>query len=300
MAYIIENANLLKESRLEQMSFLIKDERIHSVRTSFKRFSYIRVHADAYIMTPPHIVFSPDIPSEPTIQKMKQFFIDSFINRGCTMFLTYATVDKEYLFQSAFKEMKKKLLNSPIDYTIGVKIPLHLLTPSLIRKCKKEKIPAIFIEIDAESSLEYVPWGWIREAMFPYNSPLIPIFTDEKVRQRKRTQNQWTSILKSEKIPFIDQELNMDEPISLLNLYKLGIIPQKMGIHQGGEVSYNFYLKNDAADHIEERDLYQNSNQQLIITVHKGTVIRAGADIIFRPGFGEHVIINTPSFFLLA
>lgn len=300
MAYIIENASLIKNSGLEQTSFLIKDERFHSVRTSFKRFSYMRLNANAYIMTPSHILFCPEIPSNTTFQRRKKFFIDSFINKGCTMFLTYAKVDKEYLLQSSLKEMKKQLLNSPVDYSIGIRIPLHLLTPSLIRKCKKLKIPAIFIDIDEDAAtLDTLPWGWIREAMFPYNSPLIPIFTAEKPRQQKIAQSNWTSILTKEKIPFIEKELSTDEPISLVNLCKLGIYPKKVGIYQGGEVSYNFYVKDELGSSLNNRELFKEFQQQLLITVHKGIVIRAGSEIVFRPGFGEHVIIDTPSFFTI-
>lgn len=298
MAYIIENASLIKNSSLEQTSLLIKDERFHSVRTTFKRFSYMRLNADAYIMTPPHIVFCPEIPNSTTFQERKQFFIDTFINKGCTLFLTYAKVDKEYLLQSSLKETKKQLLNSPVDYTLGIKMPLHLLTPSFIRKCKKLKIPAIFIEIEEDASaLETIPWGWIREAMFPYNSPLIPIFKAEKLKQQKIAQENWTSILTKEKIPFIEHELSTEEPISLKDLCKLGIYPKKVGIYQGGEVSYNFYLKEGLGIALEADKLFKDFRQQLMVTVHRGTVIRAGSRVSFRSGFGEHVVIDTPSFF---
>ena len=49
-----------------------------------------------------------------------------------------------------------------------------------MRECKKRKIPAIFVRIENKDELFSVPWGWIKEAMFPYNSPLIPIFQVEK------------------------------------------------------------------------------------------------------------------------
>lgn len=297
MAYIIENANVLKESELKKISLLIKDERIHSLNSSFKRFSYMRVDADSFVMTPSHIIFSPNIPCNTSFQQMKLFFTETFINRGSTMFLTYTSIEKEYLLKKSLQEMKKNLLNSPIDFTIGIRIPLNLLTPNLIRMCKKEKVPVIFVEVDVNSSFEHVPWGWVREAMFPYNSPLVPIFTTEKPKQRRSAQAQWTSILSSEKIPFIENELRENEPISAMNLSKIGIYPKKMGIHQGGEVSYNFYAKEDGMMGLGEKELFQKFPHKLMVTVHKGTVIRADTEVFFRPGYGEHVIIQTPSFF---
>lgn len=298
MAYIIENAHLLKEDRLEQTSLFIKNKRFDSLRPSYKRFSHMRLDANSYIMTPPHILFNPNIPFDSSFQSMKEYYIKEFITKGCTMFLTYAEVDKEYLLNSAIKRMKTKLLNSPIDYVIGVRIPLRLLTTSFLRKCKREKIPAIFIEIEEDAELESIPWGWLREAMFPYNSPLIPIFTSDKPKNRNRARAKWVSILEQEKIPFIQDELSAGEPIQHKNLCKIGIYPVKTGIHQGGEVSYNFYSKEDFYSNMGEKGLFQHYQEKLLVTVHKGTVVRAGDEIMFRPGFGEHVTIKTPSFYI--
>jgi len=299
MAYIIENANVLKESGLKQLSLLIKDERIHSIRPSFKKFSYMRLNAESYVMTPSHIIYCPEIPVDTSFPNMKQFFIDTFIVRGCTMFLTNTTIEKEHLLKKSLQQIKRNLLNSPIDFTVGVRISPSLLTPNFIRKCKKEKIPAIFVEIDSKSRLDLIPWGWIREAMFPYNSPLIPIFLDERERQRKSAQMRWTSIMNMEKIPSIEYELKAKEPISRTNLSKMGIYPKRLGIHQGGEVSYNFYLKADDRMEIEESKLFQEYLERLVVAVHRGKVIKAGANVFFRPGFGEHVIVDKPSFFYM-
>ena len=38
---------------------------------------------------------------------------------------------------------------------------------------------------------------------------------------------------------------------------------------------------------------------KLRITVHKGTVIKAGDQLNFQSGFGEHIIIKTPSFYTI-
>lgn len=259
----------------------------------------MRVDANPFIMTRPHILFCPDIPINEPFQTMKAFFLESFIYKGCTMFLTYTEAEKEYLVKTAIKNKKQSLLNCPIDYTIGVKVPLQLITPSMIRVLKREKVPAIFVEIDGDSPLENMPWGWIREAMFPYNSPLIPIFTDEKAKLKKASQERWTTILKYEKIPHLAEELLANEPIPHPHLCKIGIYPVKSGIHQGGEVSYNFYLKDSEMNLSSESELFYHGQDKLTVTVHKGTVIRAGSEVLFRPGFGEYVTIHTPLFFKL-
>lgn len=299
MTYIIEDANVLKEDKLERISLLIKDERFHSLRSTFKRFTHMRVNANSFIMTKPHILFSPQIPEDASFPMMKQYYIEEFLNKGCTMFLTYVEVEKEHLLKPILNKMKTRLLNSPIDYCIGVRIQPKLLTPSFLRNCRREKVPAIFVEVEDDEMLERLPWGWLREAMFPYNSPLIPIFKADKARMKNRAKLRWTSLLYEEKIPFIEDELVPYGPISHLHLCKMGIYPLKSGIHQGGEVSYNFYAKEDMGNNIMEEELFQKYNDRLKVTVHKGTVIRAGLDVLFRPGFGEHVVINTPNFFIM-
>ena len=37
-----------------------------------------------------------------------------------------------------------------------------------------------------------------------------------------------------------------------------------------------------------------------MVTVHKGTVVRAGENVLFKPGNGEYVKVRTPSFFSLS
>lgn len=297
MTYIIENANLLKDDRLEQSSLLIKADRIDSIRPSFERFSYMRVNASSYVMTPPHILFCPRFPCDSSFQDMKKFFINELITKGSTMFLTYVEIDKEYLLQSAFTKMKTTLLNSPIDYTVGVKIPIRLLTTSFLIQCKRAKIPAIFVEVEDECQLKEIPWGWLREAMFPYNSPLIPIFVSDNEKKKNQLEVTWRELLHKEKIPYIEHELEENVPISHENLCKMGIYPVKSAIHHGGEVSYNLYGKDVSEKEICERDLFQQVDKRLLVTVHKGTVIRAGKDVHFRPGYGEYVLIKTPAFF---
>lgn len=296
MAYIIEDADLIKDSGIEKTSILIKSGRIQSIRTSFKKYNYIRMNASPFIMTPTHTILEPEVPEKISFQEVKQYYIDSFLKKGCTVHLTYASVEKEYLLKASLDDKKKSLLNSPIDFILGIKIPIKLLTPNLLRMCRKEKIPAVFVEIAEIDELKYVPWGWVREAMFPYNCTLVPIFKEKSPKLRKLVQEKWTEILASEKLPFIEKEIQPGEPLSHSNMCKIGIFPLKSNLNQGAEVSYNFYLK-DKSNNIEQSELILYHSHRLLVTVHKGTVIRAGEEILFRPGFGEQVMIKTPSFF---
>ena len=293
MTYIIENANILREQKITKASLLIDNGSILSIKHDFKRYKYIKMNAEPFIMAPTSILFKKDFPLDKSFQDMKKFYIEEFILKGCTTFLTMAAVKHEYELIDAIKRLKIQLLNSPIDYIIGVRIPVRLLTQSFLRKCKKEKIPAIFVDVYQMDELYDLPWGWLREAMFPYNSPLIPIF----MNANKQIANEWNRLMKEEKLPFVQEELTEDQPIPHAILSKIGIYPFKATIYQGCELSYNFYLQSREIRKIEESQLFHYHRDKLVITVQNGDVIRSGSDVVFRPGYGKHVKIKTPSFF---
>ncbi|MHC0036122.1 hypothetical protein [Pseudoneobacillus sp. C159] len=299
MTYIIENANILKDSELVKTSLLIKEKKITYISKNFNRYSFMKMNAESYIMTPTFVLFdSLKVLLDSSFQQKKDYFLENFIKQGSTTLLTFASIRYENELMTKLREIKRELLNSPIDYLIGVKVPLNLLNPGFIRKCKKEKIPAIFIELEKDHHLSAIPWGWIREAMFPFNSPLIPFIVEADSKYHKKILQEWKTIMESEKIPHLPTMLTERIPLSLNVIGKLGIYPQKACILQGGEVSYNLFKINRELKHMNINSLYQEHRDKLIVTVHKGSVIRAGdGGVIFRSGFGEHVKVTLPSFF---
>lgn len=299
MTYIIDNANILKDSELITTSLLIKQNKIAYISNHFKKYSFTRMNAEPYIMTPTFVLFDSLMGFKNfSFEQKKNYFLQNFIMQGCTTLLTYVDIKYESELSSKIKATKLELLNSPIDYLIGIKVPLNLLSPSFIRQCKKEKIPAIFIELQEMDDLSSVPWGWIREAMFPFNPPLIPSLSEINDRNKKKLLQDWKDILKIQKIKHFEAPLIEREPLKLGVLSNLGIFPLKSSIMQGGEVSYNLYLKNREIKNIDVASLFHYHKDKLLVTVHKGVVIRATEEnILFRSGFGEHVSVKMPSFF---
>ncbi|MGN7400523.1 hypothetical protein ACTHO0_11765 [Cytobacillus praedii] len=299
MTYIIENATILKERRMTKASLLIEKGKILSIRPDYKRYRFIRMNASSFIMTPTSTLLNKEFPLDLTFQELKHYFINEFILKGCTTFITVAKINHEHELSKEIKRVHTRLLNSPIDYIIGVRIPSRLLTPALLRKCKREKVPAIFVDIHHVDELAALPWGWLREAMFPYNSPLIPIFVNSDEKERNEAKIKWKRVMEKEKMPSINEEIAENEPVPYPILKKIGIFPKKSSIHQGLELSYNLYLKSREIRNIEEAELFHYHRHMLVHSVHKGEVIRAQDYIDFRPGFGEHVKIDTPSYFTI-
>jgi hypothetical protein len=299
MTYIIENANVLDGKKFTITSFLIKQDKIASILPSTAKLKHMRMDAKAFIVTPTYVMYDPNIPEGGPFREIKNYFLEQFIKRGCTTVLTTADI----LFESEFSvKMKRKhtsLFTSPIDYIVAVKIPVRLLTPSFIRKCKKEKVPAIFVEMYKPDELDHVPWGWIREALFPYNPPLVPVFAFEGEKERQRVKEKWMKIVLKEKIPSLKDEIQANVPIPKQDLAKIGIYPLKGGLQQGSEISYNMYVKDHECRQVDEMNLFLYHNHRLVVTMHKGKIIRTGEKAFFRSGFGEKVTVKMPSFYTI-
>jgi hypothetical protein len=176
---------------------------------------------------------------------------------------------------------------------------LHLITQSFIRKCKKEKISAIFVEITDPNKLDEVPWGWIKDTLFPYNCPMIPVISSFLKKELKIVLSKWKHIMEKEKIPAIYDELQENEPLPVSVLNKIGIYPRKASLIHGTELSYNLYLKGRELMNVDEVSLFHYHIDRLVVTVHKGKVVRAGEKVFFKPGNGEYVKVLTPSYFSL-
>ena len=298
MLYIIENANLLKDSQLKTCSLLINNNRIAKIDSHFNNYRLMKMNADPYIMTPTYVLFNSNISQMKAFQELKKYLIKEFLLKGCTTLFTYVNVASESELTEKMSELKTVLLSSPIDFCIGVRIPIRLITQSFIRKCKKEKIPAIFVDLQSIDELERIPWGWIREAMFPYNSPLIPIFSSTEKKEVKSVLSKWKGIMKRENIPALYEEVEENQALSISVLNKIGLYPQKSSLMCGNEISYNLYTKRKDKN-VDDMNLFHYHSDRLVVTVHKGTVLRAGDNVLFKPGYGEHVRVRIPSYFSL-
>ncbi|WP_160721337.1 hypothetical protein [Bacillus sp. USDA818B3_A] len=297
--YIIENANVLKDKQLTTCSLLIRNDQITVLHNGTAHYKYMKMNLAPYIMTPAYVLLSSAIPFESSFQVLKTFITENFILKGCTTIFTYVSLSYENELLDKLNEVKKALMSSPIDFLIGIKIPARLMTPTLIRKCKKLKIPAIFLEIQDSLELEKIPWGWIREAMFPFNSPLIPIISSEQKKEAETLLSKWKDRMIKEKIPALYHLIEEGQPLSIPILNKIGLYPNKGCFMSGTELSYNLYLKDREIAKVDEESLFHYHSNRLVVTVDKGKVIRSGEKVLFSPGSGEFVQVRTPFFFSL-
>jgi hypothetical protein len=293
--YIIDQANLLKNNEVQRCSLVIDGNRIDYISEQTNQYQWIRMPVSEFLLTAGHVMLDFSFQKPRTFSEFKQYVQKHLIARGCTTLLAVCDVLYEKQLPKALHQLRQHLLNIPIDYFIGVKIPLRTLTPSFVRACKRLKIPVIFIELQGEEPLHEVPWSWIYESLYSYPLTLVPHWMNN-VRQKK-LEASWCKLLSAHRIPFIPFSLQERTPLSLDVLKKIGIYPQKGDLRIGGEVDYNLYERQALSCSVAEKAIVDYDNHVPVITVHKGRLIKVQDRFFFYPGFGKERTICAPGMF---
>ncbi|MED1205002.1 hypothetical protein [Heyndrickxia acidicola] len=292
--YIIEEADIIVEEHLKKSSIFIKENMIYGMRPHYRRDKHMRMDVSSFIIGPTLVMLDMNTPGG-TFQQFKQHFAENFMLKGCSTVVSVVEMNSETQFEEALAQKRQSLLNCPIDYVLGVKIPLKRISTTFIRKCKKFKIPCIFLRLEDGADLHLIPWGWIKESMFPYNPVLVPFVSKVNEIHKQRIIKEWKKVMDAEKLPSCFDEIPDSSPIPLHNLKKFGLYPKRGDLHIGGEINYNLYLKDEHSGGLGEM---QPDELSLAVMVHKGQVAAAGKQTFFRPGYGEEIVIHKPALFI--
>ncbi|RHW41254.1 hypothetical protein D1B31_10000 [Neobacillus notoginsengisoli] len=294
MPYIIENAAMLKEGRLDFCSILTDGKEVTAIRADLANYSLIRMNVEPFIMTPTHTILDSTFRDKKS-REVAGIIEDRYLKKGCTTVLTYVEVEYEKALHGRLQEIEEAFSQSSADYAIGIKVPVRSLTPSLLVGCKKMKLPAVFVDVDSLESMDSVPWGWIRGAIFPYNCPLIPVFSGVEDVLKKQSLGKWEKLMHHWKIPSVNHELIEGTPLSASVLNKIGIYPWRSSLQHRSELSYNLYKRVFSKNN--DKELLICQTDEPVITVHKGKVIRSGKRIDFKKGSGEYIKVKTHAFY---
>jgi hypothetical protein len=298
MAYIINNAKWVSDKKVKQASILVKQDRIQSIRKSFDHYRYMKMDVSPFIMTPVHVMCDNALPETVNHKMMKDYFIEHFISKGCTTLLTSFKINFFHHFQERLRQKKKTLLNSPIDYLLGVAAPASLITSELVRLCKRHKIPIIWIDLSSRDRFLNIKWGWIKDVLFHYPITFAPFFSSEIDNNSKEKELKiWQKTMKSENIPHFSKEISQKTPLSLGELKKLGIYPKRGNFLVGGEVSYNLYEIPEVISVDDNWSIDYDSHCPRL-TINKGKLYKVNNQTFYYPGEGKELIINTPRFFI--
>ncbi|BCB04525.1 hypothetical protein [Bacillus sp. KH172YL63] len=295
--YIIENANWVKEEKVIQTSMLVEDHKVSALRDSFAYYRHMRMDVSPFMMTPGHVMCDLDVPEGGNFPSVKEYYLSKFIHKGCTTVLTAFSLSYEYEFMKQLQERKTSLINCPLDYTIGLILQPKLITPSIIRSCKRHRVPVIWIRIDELESFKSIPWGWIKGLLYDYPITFVPFFSTPMDNKTKMKHLKiWQTSMDSERIPHLSYEIPQNKPMTLDALKKIGIYPHRGTFLAGGELSYNLYMKSH--EELGDEPLSSlNDHHVLKCTMNKGKYQFVNDKGYFYPGAGVELIIQTPGYF---
>lgn len=289
MAYIINDVKLFQHGTFVDTSIVVKENRIYSIHLPVGRLTYLKMKADQFIMTPENVMVAGNLPVFPD----ENYFTNSFIAKGVSTIIVPVPLQYGYQLAPKLEEYRMRLSSSPLDYLFAPSIPQNLITPNVIRFCKKEKLPAIFININDPSAFRNIAWSWIKQAAFPYNPVFIPSI-DRKLEEGPILEH-WCQVLVKEKIPHLTTYLNEASPLSFSEIKKIGIYPQRGDLHSNGELSYNLFAESSLLNF--NNGIPAFDYDKLIVTVLKGKVIRAGNEIDLSQLEGQELKVPIPGFF---
>lgn len=300
MPYILEKANVLKNNKVVTCSILIKNKRVDYMQENLKRLSFMKTNLSHYLLTPGHVMVNYTFSKKKSFQSFKTEITENYLKKGCTTMLVISDVNTEREIIPTLKNTRHYLLNSPIDYYLGIRIPLESLTPPFLVTCRRNKIPVIIVTIDKVEDLYKIPWGWIRESYHSYQIPIIPEWKikEKAIFNSKRKDEIWKTIMEENRIPTIVDRPNEDEPLTIDMLKKIGIYPNKGDIRVGGELDYNLYDHDSIGYSVDETPSLDYHNLIPTITMHKGNFTKVGEKVYFRSGFGNECIVKKPGFFV--
>lgn len=283
---------MLKSDGIEKASLLIKKNRIEFMKNSLDNFRFMKMEMSSYLLSPGYIMLDLSLHLSLHFQEFKQYFIEKYLKKGCTTLLTVVDVHYESEVATKLKKRRQLMINSPIDYYIGVKIPLKSLTPSMLRKCRQQNISIVFVEVNNYDMLKTKSWGWIRDVMFSNPITLIPYLSEEiqSVDKKQKLMNIWRKLMKENRLSSISTTLDEQKPLTKEVLMTLGIYPEKGDIRIGGQVNYNLYNLDRLRYYTDGRPII-HSDESPVFTVHQGRLINVNGEISFNPGIGVECFI---------
>jgi len=285
MGYIISNLELLKGKEIKTVDLVVNDNKISYLKEKIYYKKKLVGDYTNFLMIPTFSTVIEDIKMGQTFEE-KSVFYKQLIYQGFTSFVYPITYDLQ--LDKKITEAKLELLNCPIDYFFALKINLDKLTDQIIRLCKSYKFCGIFVTINSETSIEKTAWGWIKQAYFNYQAPIIPIFQTNCPKEKIKWVKKWKQMIKKEEIITLD-ELQFNKVLQIEQLCSFGIYPFYANIHQGIPLSYHLiFRENYYGDGIQP--------DEIVYTFYKGKSIRIFDKIEYYPGMGENISLKVQAF----
>lgn len=296
LSYIIEDANVVSEQGILKRSYLIQENKISHFGKSLRKYQGMRMNFSTYFMTPGHTFIDFDLIKCDNLNDFKQRLVN-LISKGCTTVLAPCYIPYELDFEKTIRLARHRMINSTIDFIIGVHMPAEKITPSIVRLCRRHKLPYIIAEINDLTNIHSIPWGWIRDAEYQFQAPIYPLWKIEDEKLLKMQMDTWEYVTSLHKIPTYLRFPNNSRPMPKVIQKQIGIYPKKGELLIGNDLDYNLYQYPEHMSKVEDTNKLDYDKIDPIITVHKGRLLKTSIETNFFPGYGEELKIKLPGLF---
>jgi hypothetical protein len=297
MDYILEEVDA--SGKKVTKNVLVQQNRITYISDRPLRMEYTRVTLQNFQLLPALVMADCSLYQNAKDGTLLQA-LDELVKKGCTTVITAFPMYYEREFEVGLDYIRDMLKISYLDYCIGLSIPIHKLTPSIIRMCQRKKLPFIMLEIEHPEEINNIVWEWIRDANFPFEVQLIPNWDKLKLegKRKKHLIGHFHKLTNQKDIAVVTDYPGEKRPLGLNILKQLGIYPQKGDFVRNGELDYILYLdsstdkekfKRKVIDHLDEKEP--------AIVVKDGVVIKAGDNLFAETGQGKEITIKRPGIF---
>lgn len=253
---------------------------------------------DRLLMKPGKVLFVEEL----SLKSEDEFFdsMKRFIMNGATTILTITTIHQERTFDQELNRCINGLAKCPIDYVIGIRMDASKLTPEIIRKCARYRIPLVIAEFNTEESWNNSVLEWIIQANFPYGAAIIPDFSFLQSLSEDKGEQERLRLLSEAQLKGLDAcfypELVNHKELSSEMLKRTGIYPMKGCLAPGADFDYNLYIHN-SSNRVEEDQNLDYDGEDPIISGLRGELLKINDKIMLKEGYGKHLTIHKPSFF---
>lgn len=291
MSYLIKGASGLSGAAKE---LLVRERKIAYMAGKMSREKAIEMNCGGFYLVPGRVGVDYSITLSHDFIDRKKKFVD-LQRKGITTVLIVCPLKFESGLSRCLKKSRHLMINSSVDYVIGVSYPMRKLTPSFIRLCVREKVPFIQASVQDVEDLYQVTWEWIRDALHSYRLPIVPDWSGLELtaRQRKKCEEGWLNIANRIGIPTI---VDFPEEDGLLNteaIRRIGIAPFKGELRRGCDLDYCLFKSASLAD--PAQFLYDKESEPDVVVL-KGKLMKAGDTVYYRPGYGKEMTIRVPGY----
>jgi hypothetical protein len=294
MEYILENV-WTTDQNPKQKHVYVKDNIVRYVSERPLRMKCFTVNSSGFDVIPGYVFRDLSLSTLDDVSMNDH--CEELVRMGCTSVVTALPLTYPKELDQRLSELRTKLSGLPFDYAIGVQIPMNRITPALIRSCQKTKMTFINAVIEQEEDLDTVVWEWIRNVNFPYTVPIIADWSQIPLHEKRLMQlkDKWARICKEKSIITVDEFPIDQQRLTKHQLQCLGLYPKKGSWVTGSDVDYLVYERNVSVD--GEEGVKYDKDENPVIVVQNGTVIKVRDDIRMTPGSGKEMRIIRPGIF---